>query len=93
MNTIEISRRMLQAENLDLEVANGVLIIRVALGAEPRDSKSGASSVIASTNGTVRIWDESGLRAERLNLNLYIPKPLVERPFRPRRGRLPRVGR
>jgi hypothetical protein len=93
MSTLELSRRMLQAENLDLDVKDGILTIRISLHAEPRDSKSGSSEVIASSNGSLKLWDESGVREEILNLSLYKRKPFCERPFRPRRGRLTRAGR
>ncbi|RLD11850.1 MAG: hypothetical protein DRI44_02680 [Chlamydiae bacterium] len=56
-------------ENVDLKIENNKLIITIDLAKEGRPSKSGLSTVIATTRGNVPIGHEN----MKLGLNLYKP--------------------
>lgn len=58
-------------KNVDMKVEDNVLIIRVDLGKEFGESKSGKSLTIASTEGNVSVPEHEDIK---IGLNIYRKK-------------------
>jgi len=57
-------------KNLDISINDNVLTIRVDLTQEHGSSKRGVSTIVASSAGNLRLFDESGFRPEILNMTV-----------------------
>jgi hypothetical protein len=58
-------------KNLSISVDhNNILTIKVNLDEEHGSSKRGVSTIIASSGGNLRLFDESGFRSEILNMTV-----------------------
>jgi hypothetical protein len=57
-------------KNLDIRIDGSILTIKVNLDEEHGSSKRGVSTIIASSAGNLRLFDESGFRPEILNMTV-----------------------
>lgn len=57
-------------KNIEFQIKDEIMTLRIDLKKEFGPSKTGASQIIASSQGNVLLFDTNGFRDERLNLSL-----------------------